>query len=39
MLVEDKQKILKELSSYSINKATLFPEIDDVAQFIKDKYD
>lgn len=38
LLVEDKQKILKELSSYSINKATLFPEIDDVAQYIKDKY-
>lgn len=39
LLVEDKQKILKELSSYSINKATLFPEIDEVAQYIKDKYD
>lgn len=38
LLIEDKQKILKELSSYSINKATLFPEIDDVAQYIKDKY-
>lgn len=38
LLVENKQKILKELSSYSINKATLFPEIDDVAQYIKDKY-
>lgn len=38
ILIEDKDKIIAELATYSINKAALFPEIDDVAQYIKDKY-
>ena len=35
---EVKKDILKELNRYSINKAFLFPEISDVADFIKQKY-
>lgn len=37
-IVEKKQKFLKQLNAFSINKATLFPEIDDVADYIKSKY-
>lgn len=37
-IVGDKQKILETLNSFSINKAALFPEIDDVADYIKSKY-
>ena len=33
-----KEQILKELDALSINKATLFPEIEDVAEYIKKKY-
>lgn len=33
-----KEEILKELDALSINKATLFPEIEDVAEYIKKKY-
>ena len=33
-----KEEILKELVALSINKATLFPEIEDVAEYIKKKY-
>lgn len=38
LLVRDKKNILKELESLSINKATLFPEIERVSEYIKDKY-
>ena len=38
ILVNQKQKILDELSDYSINRATLFPEIDSVAEYLKGKY-
>ncbi|MEA1960394.1 MAG: FRG domain-containing protein, partial [Bacillota bacterium] len=38
IIVENKQQILDELNAFSINKATLFPEIDDVADYIKSKY-
>jgi hypothetical protein len=37
-IVEKKQKFLNTLNAFSINKATLFPEIDDVADYIKSKY-
>lgn len=35
---ENKENILRELDLFSINKAALFPEIDDVAEYIKEKY-
>lgn len=35
---KSKENILKQLNRYSINKASLFPEISDVAEFIKQKY-
>lgn len=38
LLIENKSEIEKELNAYSINKATLFPEIDSVSQHIKEKY-
>ena len=38
IIVENKQKILKQLSTFSINEATLFPEIDKVADHIKKSY-
>lgn len=37
-LVDNKKSIMRELSTYGITKATLFPEIDDVASYIKEKY-
>ena len=33
-----KELILKELDNLGINKSTLFPEIDKVADYIKEKY-
>lgn len=38
MAVKNKVKIMKELDTLSINRASLFPEIDDVAEYIKEKY-
>ena len=38
LLVTNKQKILEELDLLSINKSTLFPEIDSVSEYIKSKY-
>ncbi len=38
IIVNNKKLIMKELATYGITKATLFPEIDDVASYIKDKY-
>ncbi len=38
VLVNNKKSIMRELSTYGITKATLFPEIDDVASYIKEKY-
>ncbi|MBD5549943.1 MAG: FRG domain-containing protein [Lachnospiraceae bacterium] len=38
LLVKNKEKILKELDVLSVNRASLFPEIDDVAEYIKEKY-
>lgn len=38
VFVSNKKNILKELDLLSINKSTLFPEIDYVSQYIKAKY-
>lgn len=38
VLVDDKKSIMNELATCGITKATLFPEIDDVASYIKEKY-
>ncbi len=38
VFVNKKSKILKELDLLSINKSTLFPEIDSVSDYIKSKY-
>ena len=38
VLVENKKALKEELATYSINQATLFPEIESVAQYIKNKY-
>lgn len=38
VIINDKRKIMTELSTYGITQATLFPEIDDVAEYIKNKY-
>lgn len=37
-IIENKKKILAVLNAFSVNKATLFPEIDDIADYIKNKY-
>ena len=38
VLVDKKDSVLKELDLLSINKSTLFPEIDSVSDYIKLKY-
>lgn len=38
LFVENKREILKELDLLSINRSTLFPELDNVAEYIKLKY-
>ena len=38
LLIRQKQKILKELEAYSINRAALFPEIECVSEYLKSKY-
>lgn len=38
LVVKNKDKIAQELDTLSINRASLFPEIDDVAEYIKEKY-
>lgn len=35
---EGKKQIMEQLDRFSINKATLFPEIEDVAEYIKNRY-
>jgi hypothetical protein len=37
-IIENKQELLDLLNAFSVNKATLFPEVDDVADYIKSKY-
>lgn len=38
VLIKNKRKILKQLEAFSLNRATLFPEIECVSEYIKDKY-
>lgn len=38
VLITQKRKILQKLDAFSINRATLFPEIDFVSEYIKNKY-
>lgn len=38
VLVNNKQEILKQLDTFKINHATLFPEIECVAEYIRNKY-
>ena len=38
ILVDKKQKILEELKTYSVNRASLFPEIECVAEYLKGLY-
>ncbi len=38
LIVRQKDRLLRQLSSFSINRAKLFPEIDSVADFIKKTY-
>lgn len=38
VLIAKKKKILEELETYSINKATLFPEIESVSEYLKRRY-
>ena len=38
VLIDKKDSVLKELDLLSINKSTLFPEIDSVSDYIKLKY-
>ena len=33
-----KDVILKELDDFGINEASLFPEVDKVAEYLKDRY-
>lgn len=37
-VIKNKEKIQKELDMLSVNRASLFPEIDDVAEYIREKY-
>lgn len=37
-LIDDKRKILEQLETFSINHATLFPEIECVSEYLKTKY-
>lgn len=37
-IVGNKENLLQELDQFSVNKAALFPEIDDVAEYLKQKY-
>lgn len=38
VLIDKKEQILEQLESFSINRATLFPEIECVAEYLKKKY-
>lgn len=38
LLIDNKNEILKQLDNYSINRASLFPEIESVAEYLKSKY-
>ncbi|MEL7568342.1 MAG: hypothetical protein AAGU27_26180, partial [Dehalobacterium sp.] len=36
LLTDKKKQVLKQLDAFSINRATLFPEIECVAEYIRD---
>ncbi len=38
ILIDNKEKILSELDFYYINQAKLFPELETVSQYLKDRY-
>lgn len=38
LMIDDKQKLLGQLDTFSINHATLFPEIECVSEYIRDQY-
>lgn len=38
ILIRNKDKILEQLELFSINRAALFPEIESVAEYLKNKY-
>ena len=38
ILFNEKKKLLEQLETFSINRATLFPEIECVAEYLKNKY-
>lgn len=37
-VIENKSKIIKQISALDVNKASLFPEIDDVAEYLKTEW-
>lgn len=38
ILIDGKKKLLEQLETFSINRAALFPEIECVAEYLKNKY-
>lgn len=38
ILIDQKKKVLEQLENFSINRAALFPEIECVAEYLKNKY-
>lgn len=38
ILIDKKKKILEQLEAFSINRAALFPEIECVSEYLKNKY-
>lgn len=38
LLIDKKKRVLEQLDAFSINSATLFPEIENVAEYIKDNH-
>lgn len=38
LLIEGKKKFLEQLETFSVNRAALFPEIECVAEYLKNKY-
>ena len=38
LIIDDKKTIMEQLDSFSINRASLFPEIECVSEYLKNKY-
>ena len=38
VLLNRKKRILEQLETFSINRATLFPEIESVSEYLKNKF-